>query len=228
MIDVLINGINGRMGRAVYALASESKEISVVCGVDKKTIGNFNCPVYSDLSEFDGHADAVIDFSSPSSLDNLLSFCTQNGTALLLATTGYSREQLSSIKAASQSIPICLTANVSAGISAIRQCIPVLARALPDANTVICETHRKNKKDTPSGTALMLKGELDAHYKGVEVHSIRGGDIPGEHEITFLLNGERITLKHTVFSREVFASGAIDLCKKLIRLPAGLYGNEIT
>ncbi|MBR2323687.1 MAG: 4-hydroxy-tetrahydrodipicolinate reductase, partial [Clostridia bacterium] len=81
MIDVLINGINGRMGRAVYALASESKEISVVCGVDKKTIGNFNCPVYSDLSEFDGHADAVIDFSSPSSLDNLLDFCTQNGTA---------------------------------------------------------------------------------------------------------------------------------------------------
>ncbi len=220
MKNIVINGINGKMGKAVYAAAAERKDFNVVCGVDKRAIGNFDCPVYPTLAQVCEHTDALIDFSSPSALNSVLDFATENACALVLATTGYSAAQLAQIEKAAQVIPVKLTANTSLGIYALKKILPVLKQTLDGYDVSIAEAHGKNKKDRPSGTALDLARTLG---NCAEINSVRGGDLPGVHTVTFLGGEESVTITHTVFSRKVFAEGALDICASLIGKPHGLY-----
>lgn len=221
MIDILIYGINGKMGKALYEVALNTEDVNVACGVDRHTIGNFDCPVYKSLKEVCLHVDVIIDFSSPSSLDDILTYSKEYSCPLLLATTGYTEAQKNQIELHSKNVPVCLTSNTSQGINALKEILPSLKNLLPNFDSVITETHGGKKKDSPSGTALTLSALLN----NCGILSARGGDLAGIHEINFLGNREAITIKHVAFGREVFAEGAIEICKKLIHSPAGIYDN---
>lgn len=222
MIDILISGINGKMGRAVYAAAERVKGVNIVCGVDKLTVGNFACPVYTDVKDVCEHVDAIIDFSSPSALGGILEFALDSGCAVVLATTGYSKKQMNEIEEASKFVPICVKPNMSLGIQAILKVLPELKKLLPEFDITIAETHRKGKKDKPSGTAIALSKAVSNEAE-CEIVSVRGGDVPGIHEINFLGENEVISIKHTAFSREVFARGALKTCVNLYGRPPKLY-----
>ncbi len=224
MTDILIYGINGKMGKTVYDYALKRKDINIACGVDKHTFGNFNCPVFSRGIDVNCHFDVIIDFSAPSSIDDILSLAEEYNSPIVLATTGYTENEIEKILQASKNVPIYLSPNLSMGINSLISILPDICKTFNNYDVVLTETHKKNKKDKPSGTALKLKEIIDvATNRHTDVFSVRGGDLPGTHEISFLGEHESITITHTVFSREVFAAGAIDAGIKLTKLSSGLY-----
>ena len=186
-------------------------------------------------ANFTGEADAVIDFSSPAALDGLLAFALERKVPLVLATTGYSDEQLAQIDEASKRIPIFRSANMSLGINVLLELVKKAAAVLGDSYDIeIVEKHHNRKVDAPSGTALMIadaaasalnfKPEYvyERHSvrqsrdkKEIGISAVRGGTIVGIHEIMFAGRDEIIEIKHTAMSREIFANGAVKAAKFL-------------
>lgn len=230
MLKILLSGCNGRMGQAISRLCSERDDIEITCGVDVNTANLSNYPVYKDPMEYFGPVDVVIDFSSPDAVDALLYYCNNRSLPLVLCATGYNDDQLTEISNASKHFPIFRSGNMSLGINLlidlIQKAISVLGS---DYDVEILERHHNKKLDAPSGTAIMLAEAVkkalpydDAEYvyerssvrqpRGkheIGISSIRGGTIVGEHEVIFAGHDEVIELKHSIQSREVFASGAI-------------------
>ncbi len=231
---IIISGCNGRMGRVVESICASDPDVSVVAGFDV-SLESRAFPVFVSPANFTGEADAVIDFSSPAALDGLLAFALERRVPLVLATTGYSDEQLARINEASRSIPIFRSANMSLGINVLLELVKKAAAVLGDSYDIeIVEKHHNRKVDAPSGTALMIAdaaaGALNfkpeyvyerhsvrqsRDKKEIGISSVRGGTIVGIHEIMFAGRDEIIEIKHTAMSREIFASGAVKAAKFL-------------
>lgn len=229
MPKIIISGCNGRMGQAITRLCAERENVTIVAGFDVNAVKLSNYPVYADPMEYSGEADAVIDFSNPASLKNLLDYCTARNIPCILCTTGYSDEQLVQISHASESIPVFRSGNMSLGINLLTGLIKKAASVLGENYDVeVVERHHRTKIDAPSGTALMLAEAAafslpyeseyiyDRHSvrqkrakNEIGISSIRGGTIVGEHEVIFAGTDEVIEFKHTAYSRDVFANGAI-------------------
>ncbi len=238
MIKVIISGCNGRMGQAVSNICEEKENIKIVAGFDTKAVKLRDYPVYADPMEYSGEADVIIDFSVPDSLDNLLAYCTVHKTPCILCTTGYSDEQLSRIKKTSESVPIFKSGNMSLGINLLISLAKKAASVLGvDFDVEIVERHHRNKIDSPSGTALMLADAISSSlpYEPVYVYerqsvrqkrgpneigisAVRGGSIVGDHELIFAGTDEVIELKHSAYSRNVFASGAVAAAEYMSRI----------
>lgn len=240
---IIISGCCGKMGQVVEAICAADGEVTVVAGFDVSSEPKAY-PVYSSPDNFSGEADAVIDFSNPAALDGLLSFCTRRGIPLVLATTGFSPEQLEQIKEAAKSVAIFRSANMSLGINVLLELVKKAAAVLGDSYDIeIVEKHHNRKVDAPSGTALMIADaaasalNFEPEYvyerhsvrqsrdkKEIGISAVRGGTIVGVHEIMFAGRDEIIEIKHTAMSREIFANGAVKAAKFLTghRTP-GLY-----
>ena len=219
MLKIIISGCNGHMGRVVESLCQSDPEIEVCAGFDVLGSGDREFPVFPSPAQFQGQADAVIDFSSPAALDGLLEFARSKKIPLVLATTGYSPEQEAQVGAAAQSVPIFRSANMSLGINVLLELVNKAAAVLGNGYDIeIVERHHRRKVDAPSGTALMIANAA-ARACGHESelifdrHSVRGGTIVGEHEIIFAGHDEVIEIKHTAYSREIFAQGALEAAK---------------
>lgn len=228
MPKIIVSGCNGKMGQVVTRLCAE-RDITIVAGFDKNAVKFSDYPVYADPLEYGGTADAVIDFSNPSSLGNLLNYCTNHNVPCILCTTGYSDVQLVQIKDVSRLIPVFRSGNMSLGINLLTGLVKKAAAVLGDTFDVeIIERHHRTKVDAPSGTAIMLADAAasalphdseyvyDRHsvrqkrgHNEIGISSVRGGTIVGEHEVVFAGTDEVIELKHTAYSRDVFANGAI-------------------
>ena len=231
---IIISGCNGRMGRVVESICEADPDVSVVAGFDV-SLESRAFPVFVSPANFTGEADAVIDFSSPAALDGLLAFALERKVPLVLATTGYSDEQLAQIDEASKRIPIFRSANMSLGINVLLELVKKAAAVLGDSYDIeIVEKHHNRKVDAPSGTALMIadaaasalnfKPEYvyERHSvrqsrdkKEIGISAVRGGTIVGIHEIMFAGRDEIIEIKHTAMSREIFANGAVKAAKFL-------------
>ncbi len=231
---IIISGCNGRMGRVVESICEADPDVSVVAGFDV-SLESRAFPVFVSPANFTGEADAVIDFSSPAALDGLLAFAMERKVPLVLATTGYSDEQLAQIDEASKHIPIFRSANMSLGINVLLELVKKAAAVLGDSYDIeIVEKHHNRKVDAPSGTALMIadaaasalnfKPEYvyERHSvrqsrdkKEIGISAVRGGTIVGIHEIMFAGRDEIIEIKHTAMSREIFANGAVKAAKFL-------------
>lgn len=242
MINILITGAGGKMGRALALCAAEDPEIKIICGVDRADC-NADFPVYRSFADIRETPDVVIDFSNPSLLSDLLEFCTKKHIPLVIATTGYTEAQTEQIKAAAKKIPLFFTFNMSVGINLLCCLAKKAAAILGDAFDIeIVEKHHNQKIDAPSGTALMLANainrefgdkkhyEYDRHSRRqkrekseIGIHSVRGGTIVGEHEVIFAGHDEVITLSHSAGSKEIFAAGALKAAKFLQNKNAGLY-----
>ena len=243
MINAAVCGACGKMGRVIASVISDREDVKVVCGIDKVGAAYSDFPVYNDISVMTEKPDVIIDFSHPSALDGLLEYALANGTALVIASTGYSEEQTARIKKASAQIPVFFTFNMSLGINLLSELAAVAAKVLGDGFDIeIVEKHHNQKIDAPSGTALMLADSVsrltgkkynyvyDRHSvrrkrdtAEIGIHSVRGGTIVGEHEVIFAGRDEVITLSHSAASKEVFAVGAVNAAVYLSGKAPGLY-----
>ena len=231
---IIISGCNGRMGRVVESICAADPDVSVVAGFDV-SLESRAFPVFVSPANFTGEADAVIDFSNPAALSGLLAFATERKIPLVLATTGYSDEQLAQIDEASKVVPIFRSANMSLGINVLLELVKKAAAVLGDSYDIeIVEKHHNKKVDAPSGTALMIADAAASSLnftpeyvyerhsvrqsrdkKEIGISSMRGGTIVGVHEIMFAGRDEIIEIKHTAMSREIFANGAVKAAKFL-------------
>lgn len=244
MLKIIISGCNGHMGRVVESLCAADHQVEVVAGFDVLGSNDGEFPVYSSPAQFTGKADAVIDFSSPAALNGLLDFAQATGTPLVLATTGYTPEQVAQIGAAAQKVPIFRSANMSLGINVLLELVKKAASVLGDSYDIeIVERHHRRKVDAPSGTALMIADAAasncghETEYiferhsvrhprdkKEIGISAVRGGTIVGEHEIIFAGHDEIMEIKHTALSRDIFAQGAVEAAKFMATVQApGLY-----
>ena len=243
MVSIVITGANGKMGSVISRLISERDDCKVIAGIDLNTDRKEDYPIVKSPFDLPKKPDVIIDFSHPSALDDLLSYCTMNGVPIVVATTGYTDEQVAKIKKTAEQIPVFFTFNMSLGINLLVELGKRAAAVLGGQFDIeIVEKHHNLKKDAPSGTAIMiaeaLNNELDNKYHYVYdrhsvrkpreateigMHSIRGGTIVGEHDIIFAGHDEVITLSHSAASKEVFANGSINAAIFLSKKDKGLY-----
>ncbi len=233
MLKIIISGCNGHMGRVVEALCANDPAVEVCAGFDVLGTSDRDFPVYTSPTQFTGEADVVIDFSSPAALNGLLEFARTRHVPLILATTGYSPEQVAQVGATAIQVPIFRSANMSLGINVLLELVKKAASVLGDSYDIeIVERHHRRKVDAPSGTALMIADAAvegcghETQYvyerhstrrprdkKEIGISAVRGGTIVGEHEIIFAGHDEIMEIKHTALSREIFAQGAIAAAK---------------
>ena len=242
MIKIIVCGACGKMGGNVLSLLENDGQAQAVCGVDiyPKAIG---IPVYTSFSDIQEQADVIIDFSSPIGLQERLEYAKAHKLGIVLASTGFSAEDLKLVEAYSKEIAIFKTANLSLGVNLMQALIKTAAEVLGDTYDVeIIERHHNLKKDAPSGTALMLADTVNQAFDGgkryvngrdgivgarekseIGIHAVRGGTIVGEHEVMFAGEDEIITITHSARSKRVFAVGAIRAAKFLPSKTAGIY-----
>ena len=245
MISVIINGICGQMGRAVYAaLQAQNGVFSAAAGIDPFECATaFACPVYRSLDDVKEQADVIIDFSVPATTPDILRYALKNKMPLVIGTTGLGERELKLIRSASDHIPVFQTGNMSLGVNLQLELVQLAASTLGASFDVeIIETHHRKKVDSPSGTALMLANAVASispedeelvfgrHEKNkrrteheIGIHSVRGGTVVGEHQVQFIGNDEIIEITHRAFSKQVFAQGALRAAKFLVSKQTGLY-----
>ena len=241
-MKVLINGINGKMGQEVANVIDLDDDILLVGGVDKENTGMYTYPVYTSTSEIEEKPDVIIDFSVPVATLNILKYAKDNKVPVVIATTGFTDDQLKEIEEYSKYIPIFKSANMSYDINLMAKIVASLSKELPDTDIEIIETHHNRKIDSPSGTALFLADsineakdnkmvyEFDRHNKHekrnkleIGFSSIRGGNIVGEHTVQFFGEHETLEITHKCYSRTVFANGAVMAAKYIIDKNSGMY-----
>lgn len=225
MLKILVCGATGRLGKAVIAAANNYDTATPVCGIATKSdFSRKNFPIYSRFADVKEKPDAIIDFSSPNALSDVLAYATKNGLPAVLCSTGYTDEQEKSIVKASESVALLRANNTSIGINAVLRAIKTLSKDLRGFDTEITEIHRKGKKDAPSGTALTLATAIkEQTQNNVPIHSIRAGNAAGEHSVCFFGNDETVILTHRTANVNVFAEGAIKAAKFLADKKTGLF-----
>ena len=208
-------GISGKMGKEIKKNALNSS-IDIIGGVGRKDFQN--------LKKLLKKSKVAIDFSTPSTLDEILNIAIKTTTPLVLGTTGYKENDFKKISNASKKIPIFYSSNFSIGIALIREFSKLASKMLKNSDIDILEKHHISKKDSPSGTALTLADDIKKTInKDVNIHSIRAANIIGEHSIFFTNENESIEIKHSAHLRSVFANGAIQAAKFIYNKKPGLY-----
>ena len=232
MIKLGIAGACGKMGRRIYELAGQDKDLEVALALEKKgtpLIGK-DLGRIKVSSNLDGLflIDVLVDFTLPEAIDTHLDYVAKYKKALVLGTTGLSDAQKSKVEEIAKIVPIVFTPNMSVGMNVLFFILPEIAKKLgSDYSVEIVEAHHKAKKDAPSGTAKKLAEVISqVTKKDVPLHSIRLGDIFGDHEIVFCGNSERIQIKHQAHSRDLFAVGALKAVKWIFGKTAGLYSMQ--
>lgn len=217
------------MGKIVHDKLKDDHQVSIVGNLGKATI--------------EGTYDLIIDFSHPNNLPHLAAHAMAHPTPLVIATTGYSEEQLSQIQQLGQLMPVLFSANFSLGVILMNRLVKDMAKVLADSFDIeVIEKHHHLKVDAPSGTAKMLVGALNEELsydivhgregmakrakKEIGVHTIRGGSIVGEHEVLFAGADEILSIKHEALSKSIFATGAIRGGLWLTHQNSGLYNME--
>ena len=243
MLKIALSGCCGRMGHVINDIVSGREGMEIVAGFDINTVQYADFPIFADPFEFTGECDVIIDFSNAASTERLLDYCEQHGTPVVICTTGHSAAQLDRIRAASAKIAVFRSGNMSLGINLMSELLKQSAAVLGDKYDVeIIEKHHNQKLDAPSGTALMLADAINEendgayHYvydrssvrqkrdpKEIGISAVRGGSIVGDHEVLFCGPDEVITLRHTAYSRSIFANGAINAAVYLAKKEPGLY-----
>jgi 4-hydroxy-tetrahydrodipicolinate reductase len=227
MLTAAVFGSEGRMGRLIAEEAAG--KLSIVQTFDR-----------GDRYILDSSVEVVIDFSQASAWENLDALLTGTNAALVSGTTGSGITESSLLEKWSSSRAVFYSSNMSIGIFVLGRLMRDATEMLGDSfDRELVEFHHRRKKDSPSGTALSLlenwdgpavsdrSGDSGERQMGtVGVHSVRGGDVTGEHHLYFLGDGERLTLSHIATDRKIFASGAVRAAVFVAGKPCGLYGME--
>lgn len=241
MLNIIMSGINGRMGKAIEELCSADATVQIVAGIDINLGVPHKFPTVSNPLEITEKADVIIDFSHHTCAKMLCEYAVSTSTPIVFATTGYTEEELKYINDASKKVAVFTSANMSLGVNLIIELAKQAAKILGGFDIEIIEKHHNQKLDAPSGTALMIADGIKEVRKNsnyvydrstvrqkrdrdeIGIHAVRGGTIVGEHEVIFAGHNEVVTVSHSAQSREIFASGAVSAAKFISDKPVGLY-----
>jgi 4-hydroxy-tetrahydrodipicolinate reductase len=230
MIRIILNGINGKMGKAILKSIKNNSNFELGFGVQRKLNDLNTLPIYNDIFKAKETGDVIVDYSNPNCLDSLLEFAMQKKIPLVIATTGYSDSQKAQIKESSKHLPILFSSNMSLGISALLRALSIISPILEDDYEIeIIEKHHSKKVDSPSGTSIMLRDRIlqsSNNNREIKIHSLRSGTNPGEHSIIFSGKDEIIELKHQSYSRDLFAEGTLKAANWIVNQSPGLYSME--
>ena len=215
MINILLNGCNGNMGKAIIEHVNKMPDFNVLYGIDKD-----NTDLYNNITQ---KPDVIIDFSTVSATFAALNYAVENLVPIVIATTGFSQTDNQKIAEFAEAIPIFKSSNMSYAIHLFTNVASTLAKKLKNADIEIIEKHHRMKKDAPSGTALMLANSIN---KKCSISSIRGGELVGEHSVLFLGENETIEITHTAYSRNIYVEGALDAARFIITKKNGLFSME--
>ncbi len=235
MTRIIITGSKGRMGQALITCAVKFPELQVVGQIDKG----------DDLKAVIDKCDAVIDFSFHNITPEVTAACAKHKKALVIGTTSHSDAEQLEIKKHKAEIPIVWSSNYSTGVNTLFWLTRKAAEILgPGFDLEVLEMHHRMKKDAPSGTAKSLaeilaevrKQQLESVARHgrvgivgertsseIGIHSIRGGDVVGDHTVIFANTGERLELTHKASSRDTFANGALRAAQWVVKQKPGLY-----
>lgn len=220
MIKLVVCGINGAMGGVLSEEVKNYENIDLIGSLSPRN-GNMGEAIA-------GTPDVVIDFSNPANIDFLIEYTTGKKCALLICTTGFNEEQRNKIAAAGEKIPVMLSSNTSLGINVLRRILKSISGELNSFDIDIVERHHNKKIDAPSGTAKTLAEDIKAATgrDNINTYALRSGTIPGEHVVIFSGNDEILEMKHTAFSKKVFARGALETAIRLYGRTAGYYEQQ--
>lgn len=241
-MDILVSGALGRMGKEVINCIKNDSDLNLVCGFNM-TEGNIdNIPIYNDISKIKETPDVIIDFSHVHLTLEIIKYAENKHIPIVIATTGFNSEQEKIIEKYSKNLAIFKSANMSFDINLMCKLVAEIAPLFEKSDIEITETHHRNKVDAPSGTALLLANSINDALDGkmkyvynrhdlsqkrendeIGITSIRGGNIVGEHTVQFFGPNDTFEIKHTSYSRTVFAEGAIKAAKFIKDKPNGLY-----
>lgn len=236
MLSLLITGKSGRMGQALVQAAAANPGVNVTATHD----------LGEDLDAAVQKADCIIDFTVHSFTSEVVKAALSHRTRLVIGTTGHTDAERALIAEASQSIPIVHASNFSVGVNTLFWLTRHAARILDQErfNIEVIEMHHRHKIDAPSGTARtlleILNQETGTSYatdvthgrvgnigprpqREIGMHTLRGGDVVGDHTVLFAADGERVELTHKASSRLTFAAGAVHAALWLSQQPPGLY-----
>lgn len=244
MTRIIMHGCNGKMGQVITEICRNDDETEIVAGIDVMDNRQNGYPVFTDIDNCDVDADVIVDFAAAAAVDKLLDYAVRRKLPVVLCTTGLSPEQLNRVAQAADKTAVLKSANMSLGINTIMKLLAEAANVFAPAgfDIEIVEKHHNQKVDAPSGTALALADAINEarnnEYEYVYdrssvrqkrgkqelgISAVRGGTIVGEHEVIFAGIDEVIEIKHTAYSKSVFAKGAVEAAKFLAGKPAGMY-----
>ncbi|MGC2062483.1 MAG: 4-hydroxy-tetrahydrodipicolinate reductase [Thermodesulfovibrionales bacterium] len=258
MIRIGVAGAAGKMGARITALSREYDGLQLTGAFERSGhsgigrdvgsvvgMGETGIMLADGLDAVIGQVDLVIDFTSIESTKENLRTAAKHGRAMVIGTTGFSKEDLKEMDPLLKTIPCVMASNMSLGVNLLLKVLQDVARVLGDDYDIeIIEAHHRLKKDAPSGTALrmaqVLAGAVNRDLEEVGVYArhgmtgartkkeigiqtVRAGDIVGEHTVMFGGLGERIEITHKASSRDTFARGALKAALWLAGKPAGLY-----
>ena len=207
MTDIVIQGIGGRMGHVLCDMIAQREDCRVIAGIDIKDGEQNGIPVYDSLEKLDGKGDVIIDFSSPAAVEKALPYCEAHKLPIVVCTTGLSEELQLKVVQLSRTVPVFKSANMSMGINVLSE-LCKRASAILGVNYDVYDRSSVRQKRDP---------------KEIGISSVRGGSIVGDHEVLFCGPDEVITLKHTAYSRNIFANGAVNAAVYLAKKEPGLY-----
>lgn len=255
MIRIAINGVMGKMGSAIVRTLGKEPDIQLIAGVEVKnhpmigkdigeTLGADKlAPIIHSLEGVIKKVDCMIEFTNPEATINHLKLASSIGTSCVIGTTGFTSSQRREIEKLTSTIPCVLSPNMARGVNLMFEIVQKISAILGDYDCEIVEAHHREKKDSPSGTALKL-AEIISKAKGkklselakygrtgfqirtreeIGIHSIRAGEIVGKHTVLWVGGGEKITISHEVHSREAFARGTIMAIRWVVNRAPGLY-----
>ncbi len=258
MTSIIVTGAAGRMGGRIIALSKEYPELRLAGALERKGseavgkdigpltgIGESSVKVSDSLEAIIDKADVVIDFTAPSAALQNLEIVSRHSKAMVIGTTGFSKDEIDTIRRFAGKIPVVLAPNMSVGVNLLFKVLQDVARVLGDDYDIeIIEAHHRLKKDAPSGTALKMaqviaeavnrnleevgvyarKGIIgERSRKEIGIQTVRAGDIVGEHTVLFGGLGERIEITHKASSRDTFARGALKAALWIAARKPGLY-----
>jgi 4-hydroxy-tetrahydrodipicolinate reductase len=235
MTKIIITGSKGRMGKALIACAPNFRELEIAGQID----------VGDDLNAVITKGEVVIDFSSHTATPGVAEMCAKHKKALVIGTTGHTDTDTFEVRLKKAQIPIVWSSNFSTGVNTLFWLTRKAAEILgPDFDLEIIEMHHRLKKDAPSGTAKTLAeiladvrklhlekaarhgraGIVGERTPGeIGIHSLRGGDVVGDHTVIFANTGERLELTHLASSRDTFANGALRAALWVVKQKPGVY-----
>ncbi len=244
MIKILLSGCNGRMGNVITGLAADDPDVEIAAGIDVAGKNSGDYPVFGSFDEVNVAVDVIVDFSSPKVFDSMMEYAVSHGIPVVVCTTGLSQEQIGRLEEDSKKVAVLRSANMSLGVNILMKLVREAAKTLAPAgfDIEIVERHHNQKKDAPSGTALALADSinegLDHRYtytfdrsqrnekrdeNEIGISAVRGGTIPGTHEVIFAGMDEVIELNHIAYSRSIFGKGAVTAAKFLAGKSAKFY-----
>ena len=241
-MKLIINGAGGRMGRVLLDTIDADPRFELAAAIDNRFTKDGHGQ-YARIEDFRGNADCIIDFSHHTATPALSRYAASRRIPLVIATTGQTPDELAVVRECSRFVPILISGNMSVGIATLVDLVKRAVRVFPDADVEIIETHHNQKLDVPSGTALMIAEgvrtvrreatfNIGRHENGrrhpdeIGIHSVRMGNIIGEHEVRICTGNQTLTLKHTAHSRALFADGALSAALFVADKVPGIYAIE--